>query len=195
MCLLGTFPALSTHLPATGTLLSSPTHSLGLWALRDVLKPRLQEGYLGEKMHSSPTEGPIRSQPSSAPCSAAPLHLQSPLLRKDYQLGSCNPGRASHACKGVMAPGLDRPRRTRRALPAAQVGALWADKLPVQPVSLPPPCHHALGSHKAAFCTGEPTQRQDAKVMGSQSYVPLARGVSAHHDAQKHHLQSRKEPG
>lgn len=38
----------------------------------------------------------------------------------------------------TLALGLGRPWRSRRALPAVQVGALWAGKLPGQPVSLVP---------------------------------------------------------
>jgi len=64
---------------------------------------------------------------------------------------------------------------------------------PCPPV--PPRSGVPQNSDSSAVCTGQPTQRQDVRVMGSQGYIPLVKGFSAHPDAPKHHPQSRNEPG
>lgn len=164
-------------------------------------RPRLQERYLSEKIHSSPTEGPIRSQTQSALCRAAPLHPQSPFLRERVSAGEAlidaepamparQPRRPWH-WGSADSGGLGELSQQCRWGLCGQ--ASFQDSL--SPCPSVPPCSGVLQNRDPlALCTGEPTQRQDTQVMGSQSYIPLARGVSAHHDALKHHPQSRNEP-
>lgn len=109
--LLATLPALSI-LPATGIILSSPAHSLGQWALRNVLRPRLQEGCLGERIDSSIYRKShqvttlictMQGSPSAPP--------ESTPEGKSINSGGSNTGRAGHACKGddeILAPGLSK---------------------------------------------------------------------------------------
>lgn len=120
---------------------------------------------------------------------------------ESISLGGSGTGRASQDCKGdeeILTPrSLAKCGEPGEFSQQHSWGLCGQVGVPGQPVSLSPvpSCFRVPQNREPlALCTGEPTQGRNIRVTGSQNYVPLVGGISAHHNTLKPHPQSRTEP-